>query len=446
MFLAGEGKMYKEVLINGRLFPQKTNPVKLIKLLKFARDNVNYYKLNFPKISFNPKGFLKAFGKLNFYTDKTFLKSNIYDFVDPKYHSCVKNLYESKSVFSYLKNILRGKFLLSFSTSGSSGHPLNYFKDKRTCLRMILQFLETGKYFGWREGEVFFSCFQKGAYFDIGILNSIVKYMGLPIFVFDQIDSENCERYFKLINKMRPTALMGFPSYLAEFAHYRIKNKIKIESPIKIVICVGEMLTESQKKFLELSYQTTVCNLYGASEAQMLALSCKKNKGLHVFENFAFVENDKKKNIVVTTMEQYDMPLIKYRTNDTGTVVERKCPCGISGKMITKLEGRIEEFLINGSGKKVYSSYLRQVLMETNEKFGDVIVQTQFAQKKNLTLEFVMELIKKDKAKDIVNYISGMLKKELKIKVKGKIVPNLVQKKGKFHFLIQKKEAWKKVR
>jgi phenylacetate-CoA ligase len=61
---------------------------------------------------------------------------------------------------------------------------------------------------------------------------------------------------------------------------------------------------------------------------------------------------------VGTGFINYAMPLIRYRTGDVCSGIERGCPeCGRNYDIISAVEGRIGDFLINAEGK-IISVYL----------------------------------------------------------------------------------------
>jgi len=65
------------------------------------------------------------------------------------------------------------------------------------------------------------------------------------------------------------------------------------------------------------------------------------------------VEEGEYGEIVVTSLFNYTMPLIRYNIGDIGTFTDKKCACGRGLPLIKSLEGRTDDFLILPSGKKI---------------------------------------------------------------------------------------------
>ena len=232
--------------------------------------------------------------------------------------------------------------------------------------------------------------------------------------------------------------MFAFPSYLTELIARLKDSNRKVKHQPKFILCAGEMLFDHQRKLIENFFNCKVYQFYGSMEIGFVAAECQCQHGLHVLEDYAFLENDSSGNILATPLDMYYMPLIKYQTKDRGAVTAESCPCGIhGGKVIGILEGRIEEFLLNSKGEKVYASYLRQLLLEFNERYGNSIIRGQFVQKQNKDLAFSLQLMTDEGNEQLINELVQRLNKDLGVKIYGKIVKELFQEKGKFKFLIR---------
>ena len=56
------------------------------------------------------------------------------------------------------------------------------------------------------------------------------------------------------------------------------------------------------------------------------------------------------------------MPLIRYRIGDLGIQTDEKCACGRSWPLIKSIQGRINDYLVLPSGRKISWFYLIRVL------------------------------------------------------------------------------------
>lgn len=61
--------------------------------------------------------------------------------------------------------------------------------------------------------------------------------------------------------------------------------------------------------------------------------------------------------IVVTTLENYTMPLIRYRIGDSGALKEGACRCGRPGPILDTVIGRSSDAFKTASGKVITGIY-----------------------------------------------------------------------------------------
>lgn len=437
VLIIGARKIYREKIIDGKLFSQKAKVSDLVQLIKHAKQKVPYYKNHLPKMDFKEKSIFKSFAQMNFKLQRSVLKEDISQVMDPNVIEPGNFIDNRHSLLKNLTKVFRSNLLIPLNTGGSSGNPLHFYRTKESGIVFLLQFIECAKYHGWEEGEAFMVCMQEGVYSQLGLIKKVLSLFGFPMFMFKRIDKQCAQRFIKLLNKSKPTIIFSFPSYLSELSVHLQNQQSEPKSKIKAILCAGEMLFDHQRKMMEDVFKTKIYNLYGSNEMGLMAMECKKQNNLHIFEKYVYLENDNKGQILETTLGEFYMPLIKYNVGDKGIIKLEKCSCGIKGKKIINLEGRIEEYLISGKRKKVYASYLRQLILKANEDFNNSILRVQFVQKKSGKLIFYIQLIDKSQEKAVLQRLISRLKNDLHLKVSGKIVDKLFQKKGKFKFLIR---------
>lgn len=64
-------------------------------------------------------------------------------------------------------------------------------------------------------------------------------------------------------------------------------------------------------------------------------------------------ETDSSGEFICTGLFNADMPLIRYRVGDRGTLSDRKCECGRGLPVIEKVEGRNDDVLFSRDGRAV---------------------------------------------------------------------------------------------
>jgi phenylacetate-CoA ligase len=112
---------------------------------------------------------------------------------------------------------------------------------------------------------------------------------------------------------------------------------------------------------------------YGSSENGILAFQCTKGN-MHIMSDHVYLEFLDESNrqvkpgelgrIVVTDLDSYGMPLIRYEIGDMGRPSNEKCSCGINLPLMEIVEGRKEDFIRMKEGKFVHAAYLCYTLKD----------------------------------------------------------------------------------
>jgi len=93
------------------------------------------------------------------------------------------------------------------------------------------------------------------------------------------------------------------------------------------------------------------------------------------------------KEVVVTNLDNYAMPIIRYRIGDFAVPAFGICDCGRKLPMIKRIEGRSEDIIKTSDGKRWPSTILDFLLKELAFKKGS-IAQYKVIQNKLDNLEF----------------------------------------------------------
>ena len=106
-------------------------------------------------------------------------------------------------------------------------------------------------------------------------------------------------------------------------------------------------------------------------------MSCEYNKGMHIQEDYFYVEiidpdtlevlpDGEKGELVITTLGKEGMPLIRYRTRDICYLMRDKCECGRTTVRMSRVFGRTDDMLII-RGVNVFPSQVETVIAKFDE-------------------------------------------------------------------------------
>ena len=143
---------------------------------------------------------------------------------------------------------------------------------------------------------------------------------------------------------------------------------------------------------------------YSLNEAGPIAYSCPLGHGHHVLAHDLYVEMldeegrpvppGRRGELTLTGGRNIFLPLLRYRTGDTGRLDFDPCPCGDPIPRILELEGRPPVLFHDAAGRVVNPVDLSRVLKHFP------IVQHEFKQQADLSCELVIRPLSKDHQPD----------------------------------------------
>ena len=236
---------------------------------------------------------------------------------------------DKKSVNAHLNELLTKpkEKLIASKSSGSSGVQTTvYMNQKEVSSLRALQtlFWETS---GFEIGD---PIIQTGINPN-RIFIKKVKDFFFRTYYFTAFDSSE-NSVLKALNKVKnkKTVLVGYASSLNFFAETAAKNNLSIQ--LKSVVSLGDKLYAHYRKNLESAFKCKVFDTYGSSEGFLMGFQYDIDFLYH-FNPQTYIEllNDEGfpvedgtiGHVVVTRLDGYSMPLIRYKLGDLAIKLPR---------------------------------------------------------------------------------------------------------------------------
>lgn len=286
------------------------------------------------------------------------------------------------------------------STSGSTGIPLKFYRDARTFGYALAATYRGLKWHGIAGGAkeamlwgvpVNINDRLKARIKD-GLLNRFreKEYNITPEILYD---------FYSKVKRRRPVFLSGYTSMIYEFAFFLAEQSLDgRELGLKIAKCTSETIHEHQRQLIEKVFGCQVVSEYGSAETGIISFECE-HRGHHLMNDCVYVEYvDEAGNptkgegarLLVTDLNNYTLPMIRYEIGDLGTPVDEKCGCGRGLPLIKNIVGRASNIAI-GVNDKIYHSIIFYYIMKGFMAKGGGIKQFKVIQeaKDRLTFQIV---------------------------------------------------------
>lgn len=269
----------------------------------------------------------------------------------------------------YINKNARWTGLIPNRTGGSSGEPVSFFMDRAT-----VEYYEAARWRGlswWGISYGSPSIMIWGNTHDMSNLSDrnynlrerwLKNRMIIPAFALNRSEMP-C--FVKQINRFKPEYFYGYASALAAFADLMEAQGLKLDFKLKAVVPTAETLHGYQRETMERVFEAPVVNEYGAKDGGIIAYECSKgnmhisvdNLVLEVVDPVTMeaVAPEEEGTFLVTDLNNYSQPRLRYKIGDMGAVSERKCDCGINLPILEKLSGRESEMLLTREGNLVHA-------------------------------------------------------------------------------------------
>jgi phenylacetate-CoA ligase len=335
---------------------------RLENLLKHSYESVPYYKDIFNNLNIDIKNSItiEEFQKIPL-LDKEIMTKNRTQLLSTRY---------------------RASDYIVDTTSGSTGKKLIFYLEKKQRRDDYFRYAAFWRCMEWVDVDIYDKSAKLwGSLVDLTapkkIKNRLKKFI-FPTLLLSSynLTPEMMASYAKKIIRYKPKVIIGYSSALYLFAKYLEEKQIEIRG-IKGVISSAETLYQHQRDIIESVFKCKVFNRYGSREFDTIAHECMEHKGLHISAENVFVEildtagnpckPGTRGRIVITDLDNYVFPFIRYEIGDIGILSDRKCGCGRGLPLIEAIEGRTWDVIVGANGNQLIGSFWNFLIGQMTE-------------------------------------------------------------------------------
>jgi len=287
--------------------------------------------------------------------------------------------------------------VLRISTSGSTGEPFVCYADKAQLEFRWAATLRSQEWTGYQFGDPCVRLWHQ----TLGMSKSqaareladavLSNRKFIPVF---EMSEQKLRDMVQSIADHRPVLMDGYAEALDFLAHY-LKAHGELQVRPRAVMSSAQTLPDSSRVLIEEAFGCRVFDKYGSREFSGIAYECDAHDGHHVVGEGYIVEVLKNNEpaapgevgeVVITDLNNYCLPFIRYRIGDLAVAMDAStdCPCGRGLPLLGKVEGRVQSIIRGTDGRFLPGTFFAHYLKE----FDHAIRVFQVVQERPSSMEF----------------------------------------------------------
>lgn len=329
-----------------------------------------------------------------------------------------------------------------YNTGGSSGEPLVFYTDRHKEAMHNAHKFRARTWFGIYPGDRQVDFW--GSPIELNKMNVLRKWKDrywlnhVLLSAFD-LTEQSLHNYVQFLLSFKPKLIYGYPSVIARVAQFVKDQQIELQGyRPQLIVCTSEMLYPHQRELLQQVFESRVANEYGSRDGGLIAHECPEGK-MHIMAEHVYIEvvnqdQDGIGDILVTNLDAYGMPFIRYKIGDRGKLAENgSCSCGLPYPILEKIAGRSNDFLIGKNGKRIHSLAPIYVLRDNRKLKQFKLLQKDYDQ---LELQIVpAEPLSEVETQEIVQKMNRIFGRRMNVQFRflDTIPP---EKSGKYRYVV----------
>ncbi|MFJ6798071.1 phenylacetate--CoA ligase family protein [Streptomyces sp. NPDC091268] len=217
-----------------------------------------------------------------------------------------------------------------------------------------------------------------------GITTTVTEFTRMPVETCTTAQAVTPESLLMLVRSFRANALIGVPTLILPLL--RRAKEADPDLRLDKVLYLGTAMSRADRTWLRENLATrVVSSVLCANDGAQLGHQCPSLDGMlhHLNDDYNYLEvvdehgaplpDGRSGELLTTTFQKTEGPLIRYRIGDRGRIVHHDCPCGISGRTL-EYHGRSD-----GAIRVRGAALLYEELLAALQSFEVSELQTEIA-------------------------------------------------------------------
>ena len=305
--------------------------------------------------------------------------------------------------FDLFSDLHNKQEMLKINTSGSTGVPFVTYAEKTQLEMRFASTWRSMEWTGWRLGDPCARLWHQTLGMSLTQIarEYIDAFFQRRLFIpaYEMRESNIREMVTKLAQH-KPVLIDGYAESFNFLAHYLQKHDAPDFHP-KAVMSSAQVMPEQVRAVIQDKFKTKVFDKYGSREFSGIAYECAQQDGHHIMAESYIVEilKDGKPaqpgeigEVVVTDLNNFCVPLIRYRIGDLAMAMDnsKPCACGRGLPRIGQIIGRSQGMIVCANGTWLPSTFFAHLFKD----YDYIVRQFQIVQKERGA--FDLKVVKAD--------------------------------------------------
>ena len=293
----------------------------------------------------------------------------------------------------FLSTLPRTK-VSKLSTSGSTGLPLTFHLSQTSIAADLVCRYRALKWWGVKLGdrhiELWGTDYADNVYPDLkaAVEARFIKpvedqVMNRRSLIIKILTPDNLEHNWRVMQSYQPKYLFGFVSAMYVLAQFiRERGYDGRSLGLKLLVSFGEILYDWQQDEFSKVFGCPTADEYGATDVGLIAYGYPCGE-MHIMDDYMIVEiiksdpQDEFGEVVVTNLENWGSPLIRYNLQDLAYPLEESfiCPLSLGFSRFESVVGRHNDTIRLPDGRIIHSTFFTWFMKELEYVHNFQVIQ-----------------------------------------------------------------------
>ncbi|MGC1239927.1 MAG: AMP-binding protein [Acidimicrobiales bacterium] len=271
------------------------------------------------------------------------------------------------------------KSLQTNFSSGSTGVRAEFVQDEEFRMWMRAHQLRTYEWCsGWQLGEPFVLLWGSEIYWKLKSVSKSFENLlsNRREFSTFNLSPTTIERFLQQLIRFQPALVSTYANAMHLIARAAEENNLKIDG-LRAVQGTSEPMPPELRKNIERAFGCETFDKYGMRETNIVSHEAPTHDGMLIQSENVIVEIIGENGevcpvgtpgrVVVTTLNNFAMPLVRYETSDIASLLYGSSKCGLPFPRMSSVVGRQQDLILTPNGDHVDAYLFSYLLMSMSE-------------------------------------------------------------------------------